>query len=262
MVDCFQGLGHYTVVGRYHQYGDIGYPGAPGADCGKCLVTWCVQECNRLALVFNLIGADMLRNAAYFLSGDPSPSDGIQQGSLPVIHMAENSYHRGPGLEVGLSLRHGLRGRWASRYRGGLGDGGPDAKRGGYQGCYLVIDDLVHRRHNTVAHQLFDDVDRVLVDEFSQPLDGHSLGQQNSPGLSPASFPRLSSRPGRTRLFVNGDWSSVRSHFLSSEETPGAESRKKSHSRSRSWAEKAALRLRSSLPFAMPRSQHARDQHK
>ena len=40
------------------------------------------------------------------------------------------------------------------------------------QGGHLIVDDLVHSRHDSVAHQLLNDVYGILVGEFRQSLDG------------------------------------------------------------------------------------------
>ena len=42
----------------------------------------------------NLIGADMLGDAACFACGHVRLADGIQQGGLAVIHVTKNSHHR------------------------------------------------------------------------------------------------------------------------------------------------------------------------
>ena len=64
MVNRFLGLRHDTVVGCNHQDDDVGGLGAASAHRGKRGVARSVEECDHAARRFDVIGADVLRDAA------------------------------------------------------------------------------------------------------------------------------------------------------------------------------------------------------
>ena len=181
MVDGFLGLGHNAVIGGDDQDGDVGDAGAAGADGGKGFVAGGVEEGNFVALVVHLVGADVLGDAADFAVGDMGAADGVEEAGFAVVDMAEDGDYRGTGIEVG-----GVLDAVAAAEGAGFGDrfshAGADAIGGGDQGGHFVVDDLVHRDHNAVTHQLLDDFHGSLVDEFGQVLDGQGLRQHQGAG--------------------------------------------------------------------------------
>jgi hypothetical protein len=83
------------------------------------------------------------------------------------------------------------------------------------QGGHLVVDDLVHSRHDSVAHQLLNDVYGILAGEFRQSLDSQRWGQYQNSGLPP---PGLARSSFSSHLLLHRDWVyrrvPVKSHYL------------------------------------------------
>ena len=73
VVDGFERLRHDAVVGRDHQHHDIGDLGAAGAHAGERFVARRIDEDDLLAVLFDVIRADVLRDAAGFLARRRSP---------------------------------------------------------------------------------------------------------------------------------------------------------------------------------------------
>ena len=99
MVNGFQRLGHDAVVGGDHQHCNVGHSCASSPDgCERC-VTRSVQERNGVAVRFNLVGTDMLRDAAHFFVCHLGVFDGVQQRGFAVVYVAKNSDHWRAGHE-------------------------------------------------------------------------------------------------------------------------------------------------------------------
>ena len=88
------GLWHHAVIRRHHQHHHIRALGAARPHGRKSRVTGCVQEGNQAALVFDLVRANMLRNAARLAARHVRVADGVQQGGLAMIDMSQNGHHR------------------------------------------------------------------------------------------------------------------------------------------------------------------------
>ena len=84
VLDGFLGLGHDSVVRRHHQNHDIGSLGTTGTHGGERLVTGGIQEGNHAARRLDVVGADVLRDAARFAGGDLRAPDVVEQRSLAV----------------------------------------------------------------------------------------------------------------------------------------------------------------------------------
>ena len=70
MVDGFDGLRHYAVVGSHDDDYDIGYFGTASTHGGECLVAWGVEECDTAAVgELDVVSADVLGDATCF-AGD------------------------------------------------------------------------------------------------------------------------------------------------------------------------------------------------
>src|ERR1019366_2159259 len=70
VVHGFLGLRLDAIVGGDHDHGDIGHLGAASPHRGERLVARSVQECDRPAVVMDLIGADVLGDAARLAGRD------------------------------------------------------------------------------------------------------------------------------------------------------------------------------------------------
>ena len=94
VADRLFGLRHDAVVGRHDQHGDIGHVGAAGPHFGEGLVARRIDEGDLAAVLLDLIGADVLRDAAAFAADHVDADDPVQQRRLAVIDVAEERDHR------------------------------------------------------------------------------------------------------------------------------------------------------------------------
>ena len=79
VVDRLDRLRHHAVVGRHHDHGDVRDLGAAGAHGGERLVARSVEEGDRAGVVVDLVGADVLGDAAGLARGDLGLADGVEQ---------------------------------------------------------------------------------------------------------------------------------------------------------------------------------------
>ena len=94
VVDRLDGLRHDAVVGGDHDHGDVGDLGAAGAHRGERLVARRVEEGDRLAVVVDLVGADVLGDAAGLARGDLGLADRVEQRGLAVVDVAHDRHDR------------------------------------------------------------------------------------------------------------------------------------------------------------------------
>ena len=94
VVDRLFGLRHHAVVGGDDDDGDVGDLGAAGAHRGEGGVARGVEEGDRLLLVVDLVGADVLGDAAGLAGGDLGLADRVQQRGLAVVDVAHDRDHR------------------------------------------------------------------------------------------------------------------------------------------------------------------------
>ena len=90
VVDRLAGLRHDAVVGGDDDDRDVGHLGAAGAHGGERLVARRVEEGDRLVVVVDLVGADVLRDAAGLARGDLGLADRVQQRRLAVVDVAHD----------------------------------------------------------------------------------------------------------------------------------------------------------------------------
>ena len=95
VLDGFPGLGHDTVVRSHHQNHDIGGLGTTGTHGGERLVTGSIQEGHHAARRFNVVGADVLRDAAGFARCHLGATDVVEQRGLAMVHVAHDGHHGG-----------------------------------------------------------------------------------------------------------------------------------------------------------------------
>ena len=157
----------------------------------------------------------MLSNAANFPLGHARVPNKIQEGGLAMVYMSQYRNNRSAGDQAslvtlfgGFRIFTGVRLVWFRHH-------GTYAESGRNQGGHLIVDDLVHSRHDSVAHQLLNDVYGILVGEFRQSLDGQGWRQYQNSGLPP---PWLARSSFSSHLLLHRDWVYRRvpviSHYL------------------------------------------------
>ncbi|MDQ1122771.1 hypothetical protein QE412_001344 [Microbacterium trichothecenolyticum] len=101
-------LGHDAVVGRDDEDGDVGHLRTAGTHGGERLVTRGVDEGDRaldaLVLGPDLVGTDVLRDAAGFARDHVGLADGVEESRLTVVDVAHDGDHGRTDLEVVLAL--------------------------------------------------------------------------------------------------------------------------------------------------------------
>ena len=94
VVDRLARLRHHAVVGGDDDDRDVGHLGAAGAHGGERLVAGRVEEGDGLVVVVDLVGADVLRDAAGLAGDDVGLADGVEQRRLAVVDVAHDRDHR------------------------------------------------------------------------------------------------------------------------------------------------------------------------
>ncbi len=92
--DRLLGLRHHAVVRRDDQDDDVGDLRAAGAHRRERLVARRVEECDHAFRRFDVVGADMLRNAAGFAAGNARAADRVEQRSLAVVDVTHHGDDR------------------------------------------------------------------------------------------------------------------------------------------------------------------------
>jgi hypothetical protein len=168
MVDGLDCLRHDAVVGRHHQHHDVSRFRAPRAHGREGFVTRRVEEGDHSALRFDVIGADVLRNAARLAGRNLGAADVVEQRSLPMVDVTHDGYHRRPrnllrGLDFGVlgNVRLGVV---------GLGGLGLVTHLLDHDDRRFLVEHLVDGDHRAKFHQCLDDLgrfDRHLVRQLA-----------------------------------------------------------------------------------------------
>ncbi len=101
VVEGLDGLRHHAVVGGHHQDDDVGDLGAPGAHGGERLVAGGVDEGDQLPVVVDLVGADVLGDAAGLAGHHVGLADAVQEERLAVVDVAHDGHDGRAGAEAG-----------------------------------------------------------------------------------------------------------------------------------------------------------------
>jgi hypothetical protein len=167
VVDRFLGLRHHAIVGRDDQDDNVGRLGAAGTHRREGLVTRGVEEGDHAAIGFDVVGTDVLGNAAGFARRHLGAADVVEQRGLAVVDVAHDRHHRGARLErYVLVLAAGI-----------LEEGVRVVQLGGnrlvahfldHDHRRLLVEDLVDGDHGTHLHHDLDDLDG---------LDRHLVGK-------------------------------------------------------------------------------------
>ena len=104
MVDCFNRLRHDTVICGDNQNREVGNLRAAGTHSGERLVARGIQEGDESFTIFawntNLVGTNVLGDAAVLTGNNVRVPDGIEQPCLSVVNVAHDSDNRGPWLQI------------------------------------------------------------------------------------------------------------------------------------------------------------------
>ena len=174
MVDCLLGLRHHVVVGSHDDDGYIGHLGTAGTHGGKRFVSRRVEEGN-LSSVFqrDVVGTDVLRDAACLAGDDVRLADVVEQRRLTVVHVAHHGDDGGARFQVFLvvlflynCLRH---------FRADVF--GLESKLIGNQVDGLGIEALVDGDHDAHAHAGGDDLRHGDVHHACQLVRRHEFRQ-------------------------------------------------------------------------------------
>ena len=104
VVDGLDGLGHDTVVRRHHEDDDVGHLGPSRTHSGERLVSWGVDERQRVSLPGHLVGADVLGDATGLASDHVRGSDLVEQQGLAVVDVTHDRDDGRTGLKLALLL--------------------------------------------------------------------------------------------------------------------------------------------------------------
>ena len=174
MVDRFDRLRHHAVVGRHHQHRNVGGLGAARTHRREGGVARRVDEGDLLALQLDLVGADVLGDAARFAGHDVGVADGVEQRGLAVVDVAHDGHHRRPRLQILRPIRHVEH----AFLDVGLGDAANRvAELRSNQLGGVGVDHVAGLHDLALLHEEFDDVDGALGHALRQFLDGDGLGQ-------------------------------------------------------------------------------------
>ena len=176
MADRLDRLRHDAVIGGHDQDRDIRRLGTARAHRREGGVARGVDEGDLLIVLLDLVGADMLRNAACLAGHDIGVADGIEQRGLAVVDMAHDGHDRRTRLLVlrlVLDVEHAL-------FDIGLGDAADRvAELGGDQFCGVGVDDVARLEDLAFLHEVLHDIDGAFRHAARQFLDRDRLGQDH-----------------------------------------------------------------------------------
>jgi hypothetical protein len=158
-------LRHHPVVGGDDEHDDIRHSRAARAHGGEGGMTGRVEEGDLLAATeLDLIGADMLGDAARFAGNYVCLAQRVEQRRLAVIDMAHHRDHGRAGPQRRFIVFAALQALQHVRFRDAL-DRVAVFRR--HEFGRIGVDRVVDGRHHAVLHQDLDDVDGAA---------GHAIG--------------------------------------------------------------------------------------
>ena len=173
MVDGLDRLRHDAVVGRDHEHDDVRHLGAAGAHGGERLVAGRIDEGDLVAQRRrDLIGADVLGDAARLAGHHVGLADGVEQRRLAVIDVAHDGDDRRARLQRALFVLFADEARLDVRLGHALGRVAEllHDELGG-----IDVDHIVDFVHRAFFHQVLDDVDGALGHAVGELLDRDDL---------------------------------------------------------------------------------------
>ena len=142
-----------------------------------------VEKADLLTVKFDVVCADMLRNAARFAFRNVGGTDGIKQAGLTMVNVAHDGYYRRTGFEIfgyfPLTLLDS-----------GMLQNGLLVKRnvfylvvelGGQDGCRFKIKRVIDRHHGPLTHEFLDQIGGLDPHAFGQFADGDDVADTDDP---------------------------------------------------------------------------------
>ena len=179
MGDRFERLRHEAVIRRHNDDHDVRDIGSPGAHRGESGVAGGVEESDFLAIAFDAVSADVLRDTACFTRCDAGFANGIEKGSFAVVHMAHESDNRGAQLKLVDFGGLGSLGNLNLRFDLVVALRGVFALTLEYKAMHITdfCDDicfnrLVQIRKNLERHQVLDELEGLKTEFLGQCLYG------------------------------------------------------------------------------------------
>ena len=178
VIDGLDRLRHHAVVRCYHQDDDVGRLRTTGAHGGEGLVARRVDERDLVAVVFDLVGTDVLRDAAGFARDHVGVADTVEELGLAVVDVA---HHRHDGrarwtclvLFVARLGRHGEHAlEFDLLFLTRLDELDLCADLGGEQFEHVVGQRLCRRDHLALLQQVAHDIGRGAVELGTDVLRG------------------------------------------------------------------------------------------
>jgi len=176
VVDGFNGLQHHAVIGGNNQHGNICRLGAAGAHGRESGMARRIDKGDPVAILFHLIGADMLGDTARFPRYHIGLADSIEQRCLAMVDMAHNGHYRRARLHFICVIRHI---EDAKLHIGFSNPFGCVAKFLGNQLGHITVDHIAGFHHLSLSHQEFDHVNRALCHALCQFLYGDCFGDDD-----------------------------------------------------------------------------------
>ena len=183
VIDRFERLRLDAIIGCDHEHDDVGRFRTARAHQRERLVARRIEERDPLPPRLDLVGADMLRDAASLARGDVRAAQRIEQRRLAVVDVSHHGHDRRSGLQVFRALFEARVFHLGERDLLGLfleaehlrdrAELERDLDR------HLGVERLVDRGEHAAAEQLRDDVFRLAVELLGQLLDGHALGERD-----------------------------------------------------------------------------------
>ncbi len=175
VIDRLDRLRHDAVVGRNDEHDDVRHLGAAGAHRREGFVAWRVDERDLVAVRrHDLIGADVLRDAAGLAGHDVRRANRIEQRCLAVVDVTHDRHDRSAEFQsrivdilvsdkadFDVRFRNALRRvtEFLNDQLGGIG-----------------VDDVGDLMHRALLHQILDEVDGALRHAVRQFLDRDGFG--------------------------------------------------------------------------------------
>jgi hypothetical protein len=179
VIDRFNRLRHDGVVGRDHKNGDVGGLGTTGTHRGKGGVTGRVDEGDQLTVLLDLVGTDVLGDAAGFTRDHIGATDGIEQRGLAVVDVAHDGDHRRPRYHLAALVLDIEDAQFDVGFRDAA-DGVTEFT--GNQLGQIGVDDVARLHHLAFLHQVLDHVDRAFGHTLREFLDGDGFRQGDFAG--------------------------------------------------------------------------------